>query len=119
MAMFCDAITDGAVAGGLPREQAEAMTSQALASTAALLAADGGEKRPSEVRENVGANPGITIGGPLKLEEDGVRDSISEAVRDAIVQTKKMRRNQQPSHEYLGKASSWGPVISDTTVSIK
>lgn len=85
MAMFCDAIIDGAVAGGLPRAQAEIMTAQALASTAALLAADGGGKRPSEVRENVCANPGITIGGILNLEKGGVRGSISGAVRDAIL----------------------------------
>lgn len=85
MALFCDAIIDGAVAGGLPRAQAEAMTAQALASTAALLAADGGGKRPSEVRENVCANPGITIGGILNLEKGGVRGSISGAVRDAIL----------------------------------
>lgn len=85
MALFSDAIIDGAVAGGLPRAQAEIMTAQALASTAALLAADGGGKRPSEVRENVCANPGITIGGILNLEKGGVRGSISAAVRDSIL----------------------------------
>lgn len=85
MAMFCDAIIDGAVAGGLPRAQAEIMTAQALASTASLLAADGGGKKPSEVRENICANPGITIGGILNLEKGGVRGSISGAVRDAIL----------------------------------
>lgn len=84
MALFCDAIIDGAVAGGLPRVQAEAMTAQAMASTAALLAADGGGEIPSEVRENVCANPGITIGGILELEKGGVRGSIAGAVRDSI-----------------------------------
>ncbi|KAJ0120901.1 hypothetical protein J7T55_015639 [Diaporthe amygdali] len=91
-AFFCDAIIDGAVAGGLPRGQAEAMTAQALASTAALLAADGGGKRPSEVRENVCANPGITIGGILDLEKGGVRGSISGAVRDSILAARSLGR---------------------------
>lgn len=92
MALFCDAVIDGAVAGGLPRSQAEAMTAQALASTAALLAADGGGKRPSEVRENVCANPGITIGGILDLEKGGVRGSISGAVRDSILAARSLGR---------------------------
>lgn len=85
MALFCDAIIDGAVAGGLPRAQAEVMTAQAVVSTVALLVADGGKKRPSEVREDACASEGVTIQGILDLEMSGVRGSISGAVREATL----------------------------------
>lgn len=100
MALFCDAIIDGAVAGGLPRAQAEAMTAQALASTAALMNGGGGGKKrggkkPSELRENVCANPGITIGGILDLEKGGVRGSISGAVRDSILAARSLSSKER------------------------
>lgn len=82
IALFCDAIVDGAVAGGLPRAMAQKMTSQALESTAALLT---GWTRPGEVRENVYANPETTIKVLLDILKGGVRESIADAVRDAIL----------------------------------
>lgn len=85
MALVCDAIIDGAVAGGLPRAQAESMTAQAAASTAVFLASSGGRKRPSEMRETFCASAGVTTQGILELEMGGVRGSISGAVREAIL----------------------------------
>lgn len=85
MALVCDAIIDGAVAGGLPRKQAERLTVQAMASTAVLLAADGGTKRPSEVRETMCESQGPTFGATLEMEMGGVGVSISLAVQEAIL----------------------------------
>ncbi|KAG6357430.1 hypothetical protein INS49_013307 [Diaporthe citri] len=86
MALFCDAIVDGAVAGGLPRPQAEAMAALAVPSFLNLLRKGKGWKRPSEVRETICAYPGpTTIGAILDLEKGGIRGSISGAVRDAML----------------------------------
>lgn len=93
LALFCDAMMDGAVAGGLPRYTAETMTSQALESAAALVNAwvKPGEVRsnvdanPREMWENVDANPETTNKILLDILKGGVRESIADAVRDAIL----------------------------------
>lgn len=87
LALFCDAIMDGAVAGGLPRNMVETVTSQALESTAALLTA---WTKPREVRKNVDWNPETTIKVLLDNLKGGVRDSIAEAVRDAILDSRSL-----------------------------
>lgn len=92
MALFCDAIIDGAVAGGLRREQAERLTVQAMASTAVLLAADGGTKRPSEVRETMCESQGPPFGAILEVEMSGVGVSISLAVQEAILAARNLGR---------------------------
>lgn len=81
IALFLDGFIDGAVAAGVPRNKADVMIAQVLASTAALLA-DG--QRPSALRESVCAMPGCTIQGNLSLEEGGARGVAARAMKIAI-----------------------------------
>ena len=82
IALFTDALIDGAVVAGVSRSAAEAMAVQVLSSTAALLQ---NGQRPSTLRENVCASPGCTIEGIMTLEQGGVRGATAKAMRDAIV----------------------------------
>lgn len=92
IALFCDAIIDGAVAGGLNRAQAEAMTANALGSYQALASEEGRSRKPSEVREKACASRGIPMWAIMELEKGGARGLISGAVRDTIL-----------TSEFLGK----------------
>lgn len=53
LALVCEAIIDGAVAGGLPRSQAQSMTEQAVGSFRALLTMDHRCKKPSDLRQMI------------------------------------------------------------------
>ncbi|KAK5103130.1 delta 1-pyrroline-5-carboxylate reductase [Lithohypha guttulata] len=82
VALMIEALSDGAVAMGLPRAEAQLMASQTLTGTAGLVL--NGE-HPALVREKVCTPGGCTMGGLIELEEGGVRGIIGRAVRRATV----------------------------------
>jgi pyrroline-5-carboxylate reductase len=82
-ALVLEAAADGAVAMGLPREEAKIMAAQTMRGTTGLVL-DGGE-HPAILRDKVSTPGGCTIGGLLVLEEGGVRGAVSRAVREATV----------------------------------
>lgn len=84
MALVCEGIVDGIVACGLPREQAQAMTAQALAGTAALMLAHKGRKSPSQVWQEVCASSEIAMQGMLTLDSRILRESLSVAVVESM-----------------------------------
>lgn len=84
MALVCEGIVDVIVAAGLPREEAQVMTAQALAGTAAMMVADRGRKSPSQVREEVCASSNIAMQGTLRLENGRVRGLIIEAAVESL-----------------------------------
>lgn len=81
MALFCEAIIEGAVAGGLSRAPAERMTVRALAGMSDILSMP---LKPYSVREKLCANPGNTTEGVMALEKAGVRGKISAAMWDCM-----------------------------------
>ena len=64
-----DAITDAAVAEGIPRAQAMALAAQSLKSAAGLL--DSG-MTPESLKESMSVRKGITINALLDLEKKQV-----------------------------------------------
>lgn len=82
-----DAITDAAVAEGIPRAQAMALAAQSLKSAAGLL--DSG-MTPESLKESMSVPKGITINALLDLERGRVRSGVSDATRNAIKYTKNM-----------------------------
>jgi pyrroline-5-carboxylate reductase len=80
VALFVDGMVDGAVAAGVPRDNARSMAAQMLSSTAALLQS----QSPSELRESICAMPGCTIQGNLVLEEGSIRGIAARAVKTAM-----------------------------------
>jgi pyrroline-5-carboxylate reductase len=86
IALIADGMIDGAVAAGVPREKANAMLSQVIGSTAALLE----DQSASSLRESVCAMPGCTIQGNLVLEEGSARAVSARAIKVAIEAARKL-----------------------------
>ncbi|RDW76928.1 hypothetical protein BP6252_04981 [Coleophoma cylindrospora] len=87
VALFCDAMIDGAVAAGVSRKAAQPIIVQILKSAAALM--QNGQS-PSDLREHVCAQPGCTIGAMMVLEKGGARGVIAGATHDGILLASKL-----------------------------
>jgi pyrroline-5-carboxylate reductase len=81
-ALVLEAATDGAVAMGVPRADAQRMAAQTMRGTADLVL--NGE-HPAVLKDKVSTPGGCTIGGLMVLEEGAVRGSVSRAIREATV----------------------------------
>lgn len=79
-ALMIEGLTDGAVAMGLPRAEAQLMACQVLKGTVGMI--ESGE-HPSIVKEKISSPGGCTMGGLLVLEDAAVRGTIARAVREA------------------------------------
>lgn len=86
-ALFVDALIDGSIVAGVPRDKAQFMAIQALVGTGALLQSG---MRPSALREEVCAMPGCTVAGNMTLEQGGVRGIIAKAIQDAIIKASQL-----------------------------
>nr|POF01399.1 pyrroline-5-carboxylate reductase [Quercus suber] len=81
-ALILESLVAGAIAMGLPRDDAYVMAAQTMRGTTGLVL--GGE-HPAILRDKVSTPGGCTIGGLLVLEEGMVRGTVSRAVREATV----------------------------------
>ena len=77
-AMFCEALADGAVACGLPRDKALQFAAQMMKGSAELLLAD--NMHPAVLKDRVCSPGGSTIQGVRRLEESGFRAAVMDAV---------------------------------------
>ena len=79
---FLEALADGGVACGLPREKAYRYGAQMLLGTASLLLATG--SHPGQLKDAVCSPGGTTIQGVRVLEERGLRAAVMDAVLAAF-----------------------------------
>ena len=86
--MFIEALSDGAVACGMPRAQALRYAARAVEGAAALAQADG--RHPGALKDAVCSPGGSTIQGVLTLERSAFRAAAADAVIDAVEKTKVM-----------------------------
>lgn len=86
--MFIEALADGAVCAGMPRDKALRYAAKAVEGAAALCGAS--EKHPGRLKDEVCSPGGSTIEGVLTLEEHGFRAAASGAILAAVEKTKKM-----------------------------
>lgn len=86
--MFIDALADGAVECGLPRDKALDYAVSTLEGAAALLKASG--KHPAELKDAVCSPAGSTIEGVKALEEGSFRASCINAVKASFERTKEL-----------------------------
>ncbi|EMC99412.1 hypothetical protein BAUCODRAFT_64926 [Baudoinia panamericana UAMH 10762] len=82
VAVMAESLAAGAIAMGIPRDEAYLMAAQTMRGTTGLLLAG---EHPAILRDKVSTPGGCTIGGLLVLEEGGVRGTIAKAVREATV----------------------------------
>lgn len=83
--MFIEALADGGVLCGLPRDKAMTYAIQTLKGTAELLSESG--KHPGELKDAVCSPAGTTIRGVAALEAGGFRASAINAVTEAYNRT--------------------------------
>ncbi len=83
--LFAEALADGGVTCGLPRQKALEYAAQMLYGAADLLLSSG--KHPGELKDAVCSPGGSTIRGVLTLEESGFRGAVMDAVIAAYERT--------------------------------
>ena len=86
--MFIEALSDGAVACGMPRAQALSYAAAAVEGAAALCREDG--RHPGALKDAVCSPGGSTIQGVLTLEKEGFRSAAARAVIAAVEKTRAM-----------------------------
>lgn len=86
--MFIEAVADGAVKCGLPRDKALLYAKQTVKGSACL--ALGSTKHPEQLKDEVCSPGGTTIEGVLALEKSSFRSSAASAVVSAYEKTLKL-----------------------------
>ena len=86
--MFIEALSDGAVKCGLPRDKATEYAAQTLLGAATLLLESG--RSTSDLKNSVCSPGGSTIAGVSSLESDGFRAAAINAVCASFKRTKEL-----------------------------
>lgn len=88
VAMFIEAMADGGVACGLPRDKALQYAAHTLQGTANLLLQSG--QHPGQLKDAVCSPGGSTIAGVKALEDGALRSTVIDAVQAAHTRTKEL-----------------------------
>ena len=88
--MFIEALADGGVLCGLPRDKAMMYAAQTLAGASEYLMESG--EHPGKLKDNVCSPAGTTIEGVRALEANGFRSAATEAVIAAYEKTLKLAK---------------------------
>lgn len=91
-AVMVESMAAGAVAMGIPRDEAYTMAAQTMRGTTGLVLQG---EHPAILRDKVSTPGGCTIGGLLVLEENSFRGTVSKAVREATVVASLLGKGQQ------------------------
>ncbi|MCM8900812.1 pyrroline-5-carboxylate reductase [Caldicoprobacter algeriensis] len=97
VAMFIEAMADGGVLAGLPRDLAYRMAIQTVIGTARLLSEWG--KHPGELKDMVSSPGGTTIEAVRQLEKQGFRGAVIEAVNACMLKAKTMGKDINPGKD--------------------
>nr|AAF64050.1 pyrroline-5-carboxylate reductase [Leishmania donovani] len=88
--MFMEALSDGAVRGGIPRAQSYEMAAQAVLGAAKMLQESG--KTPGALKDMVCSPGGTTIEAVRFLEKGGMRSSVIEAMIECMEKSKEFEK---------------------------
>ncbi|XP_049371692.1 pyrroline-5-carboxylate reductase [Solanum verrucosum] len=86
-----EALADGGVAAGLPRELALGLASQTVLGAASMVSGMG--KHPGQLKDDVASPGGTTIAGIHELEKSGFRGFLMNAVVAAAKRSKELSQN--------------------------
>ena len=86
--MFIEALADGGVKCGLPRDKAQKFASEMLLGAAKLCVESG--RHPGELKDAVCSPGGSTIAGVAALEDGAFRATVIDAVVAAFERTKEL-----------------------------
>lgn len=93
MAMAIDALADGGVKMGLPRDVALKLSAQTALATAMMILKTG--RSPSQIKEEVASPGGTTIAGIHELEKAGLRAAFMSAVEAATKRSSEIARGEK------------------------
>ena len=88
VSVFIEALSDGGVKMGLPRDMAHDLAAQTVYGTGKMIIE--GKTHPAEFKDKVSSPGGTTIEGLHKLEEGGFRSSAISAVEAATKRSKEL-----------------------------
>ena len=88
VALFVEALADGAVAAGLPRKMAIDLAHKTLSGTALLLKKK--KLHPGELKDMIASPGGTTITALRHLEKAGLRSALIEAVVAAAERSREL-----------------------------
>ena len=83
-----EALADGGVRMGLPRQTAAALAAQTVRGAAEMVAA--GNEHPAVLRDRVSSPAGTTIAGLYQLEQHGLRAALMAAVEAATLRSQEL-----------------------------
>ncbi len=86
--MFIEAMADGAVLAGMPRDKAYRFAAQAVLGSAKMVLESG--KHPGELKDMVCSPGGTTIDAVISLERNGFRGVVVNAVEACIKKSRDM-----------------------------
>lgn len=86
--MFIEALADGAVAAGMPRNQAYRFASQAVYGSAKMVLETG--EHPGVLKDQVCSPGGTTIEAVKVLEDKGLRSAVLAAVEACVRKSKEL-----------------------------
>ena len=86
--LFIEALADGAVQAGLPRDKAVLYAAQTVTGAAAMVQETG--KHPGELKDMVTSPGGTTIAGIAALEDGAFRGTVMKAVEAAWKRAKEL-----------------------------
>ncbi len=93
-----EALSDGGVAAGLPRDTATRLAAQTVLGSAKMVLETG--THPGALKDMVTSPGGTTIEGVHELEKGGLRATLMNAVRAAAAKSRKLGRRAQKKKRF-------------------
>ena len=103
--MFIEAMADGAVLSGLPRDLSYKLAAQAVMGSAKLVLETG--KHPGELKDQVCSPAGTTIEAVKTLEKHGFRYAVIDAMEECTKEPEKLEKDKRRLFKWIMKKKQY------------